>query len=280
MATAVEFGRAVPLASLSAVERSLAAAQVLLDHEDSYRVARTAVLREGGLACRQLVGQVERQSGLRLQPKDVSRYLRLDVGEVAQALKSLEGDSLEGHGSVSPAAQAGLKRCLATTRDLVAALQSLAYAEGERPLSLPSPFEPGLETGALSANKALFLSGVVGIARLHLASAHAWLDTASCGITPTLEQSYEPEEVQAMQGLGFEADAQLLLLVAAFHLPRPLSPWAQALSQRLLDACNAACVVFESARIIWPAGAGAPPNLVPALAVLVTTLKDLHRGSL
>ena len=86
MATAVEFGRAVPLASLSAVERSLAAAQVLLDHEDSYRVARTAVLREGVPACRQLVGQVERQSGLRLQPKDVSRYLRLDVGEVAQAL--------------------------------------------------------------------------------------------------------------------------------------------------------------------------------------------------
>ena len=280
MASALELSKGVPVISLSAVERYLAVAQVLLDHEDLRQKPLAQHLEEEISACRRLVRQVTRQLGLRLRSRDINRFLRQDVGEAAQALRSLDPEILAGYGRLSTAAAASLQQWLGGMLELMDSLQSLAYAEHEGPLSLSPTREWGLGAIALSGDQALFVGGVVELVRFHLASARAWLQVAAFDLSSTMVQSYSAEASKDIEALCCQADTQLLQLLTALHLPDPPSPWMQAFSQRLLDAYNAASAVFESACATWPGGSGAPAGLVPALAALVTTLKDLHRQSL
>ena len=277
----VGVAKTVPVVSLSAVERALAAAQVLLVCDD--RGGEEERLWLEAESCRHLVAEIAGSAGMAIRARDVSRYVRLDVGELMRALRSLERLERQGYGRLDPGVEDYLDEWLACVHPLNQRLETLAYQQDyvgfpPQPLAAAPP-EAGFRE-SLTHNQKLFLGGVVQIARQRLASIRAWVQLGLTGGSPALDSSYRREELTALTELTAATDVYLSLLAEACGLETGPSPWLQALSQRLLEAYNAASSTFGIVLAAWPAGTEMSPNLRPRLGELVARLKDLHRQAL
>src|SRR5690606_18759365 len=116
--------------------RSLAVADVLLGTGRLPDGPERDTLVAGVRECRDLVSQVTAQLRLPLQPREVSRFVRLDVGEAADTLGRLGREKSAG----PPVLSADTLRCLDPWRLTMRALLNAAetLANGRQPTSLPA----------------------------------------------------------------------------------------------------------------------------------------------
>ncbi|MGQ9553220.1 MAG: hypothetical protein ACUVWR_03790 [Anaerolineae bacterium] len=273
--------KTIPVVSLSAVERALAATQVLLVWDSRGSLEEQLWLEAE--SCRHLVARIAASVGMAIRARDVSRYVRLDVGELTRALKSLERLERQGFGSFTPSVGDYLDEWLAQAQPLLKDLEALAHQQDYVVVSsrLPDMEHSGAcFRGLLTRNQELFLSGVIQIARQRLASMRGWVQLGLADGSPALESSYRQEELTALSELAVATDVHLSLLAEACDLGTGPSPGLQALSQRLLEAYNAASTAFDMVLATWSAGTPMSPDLRPQLGELVARLKELHRQAL
>ncbi|NPV09706.1 MAG: hypothetical protein HPY83_17320 [Anaerolineae bacterium] len=271
MSDPIKLRHALPVISLSSVERSLAVAQTLLPASPDVESIRHEIQ-----ACRSIVSGLAHQLGVPWQARPVSRFVRRELAEVGRALRSMRAVEGEAAEPLAPMLREGRQGLEGTINRLEAVAWGHA-STGEAPLA-PVPGHPA--EVSLSGEQALLLGSAMKVMRQYLAAARAWAEAADMAMTGTLEASYSHAESRMLQSLCLESDAKVAALAAAFGLREGPPPWEQALAERLLEAGHAANSLFQVAMAARRSSLPGTVPLSPTLGQLAIRLKELHRHTI